>query len=72
MRRVVGTLEQTPRWKECATVLNAAMPYVYSKLLKRSHFKCLGNRRNVYSQVLQARTLQTRKRHVWKIEKRVH
>jgi predicted metalloendopeptidase len=27
MRRVVGTVQQTPRWKECTQVLNAAMPY---------------------------------------------
>lgn len=36
MRRVIGTLEQTPRWKECASVLNAAMPYASQRLNLKS------------------------------------
>ncbi|KAI6184380.1 Phosphate-regulating neutral endopeptidase [Aphelenchoides bicaudatus] len=39
MRRVIGTLEQTPRWKECATVLNAAMPYATDAMFIRKFFK---------------------------------
>lgn len=39
MRRVVGTVEQTPRWKECTQVLNAAMPYATDAMFIRKYFK---------------------------------
>jgi putative endopeptidase len=39
MRRVVGTVEQTPRWKECTTVLSSAMPYATDAMFIRKYFK---------------------------------
>lgn len=39
MRRVVGTVEQTPRWKECAAVLSSALPYASDAMYIRKYFK---------------------------------
>jgi predicted metalloendopeptidase len=39
MRRVVGIVEKPPRWKECAAVVNSAMPYATDSMYIRKFFK---------------------------------